>query len=72
MTNLCKSVSPVFLKRKEKGVGNVNCASTVVSQAIAICPHKSQAAPRVNIEHFSLLSNKSLTLPIILRTDTFS
>ncbi len=36
------------------------------------CPHKSQASPRVNLEYFSLLSNKSLTLPIILRTDTLS
>ncbi len=36
------------------------------------CPHKSRAAPRVNIEHFSLLSNKSLILPIILKTDTLS
>ncbi|XDV19520.1 hypothetical protein PO909_024978 [Leuciscus waleckii] len=36
------------------------------------CPHKSQAVPRVNIEHFSLLSNKSFTLPITLRTDTLS
>ncbi len=36
------------------------------------CPHKSQAAPRVNIEQFSLLGNRSFTLPITLRTDTLS
>ncbi len=36
------------------------------------CQHKSQAAPRVNIEHFSLLSNKSFTLAIALKTDTLS
>uniref|UniRef100_A0A4W5KFP9 CCHC-type domain-containing protein n=1 Tax=Hucho hucho TaxID=62062 RepID=A0A4W5KFP9_9TELE len=34
------------------------------------CPRKPQTIPRVTIEHFSLLSNKSFTLPITLRTDT--
>lgn len=36
------------------------------------CPHKSQTASRVNIEHFALLSNKSFTLPVSLRTENLS
>lgn len=36
------------------------------------CPHKLQAYPRVNIEHFALLSNKSFTFPVTLRIDTLS
>lgn len=36
------------------------------------CPHKSQTTSRVNIEHFALLSNKSFTLPVTLRTENLS
>ncbi|KAL0190923.1 hypothetical protein M9458_013621, partial [Cirrhinus mrigala] len=34
------------------------------------CPHKTKTYSRVNIQHFSLLSNKALTLPVSLKTDT--
>lgn len=36
------------------------------------CPHKSQTAQRVNIEIFSLLSNKSFLLPITINTEHIS
>ncbi len=36
------------------------------------CPHKSQTAQRVNIEHFSLLSNKSFLLPVTINTEHIS
>ncbi len=36
------------------------------------CPHKLQSNPWVNIEHLALLSNKSFTLPVVLRFDTLS
>ncbi|KAL0161769.1 hypothetical protein M9458_045494, partial [Cirrhinus mrigala] len=36
------------------------------------CPHKTKSSSGVNIQHFSLLSNKSLTLPVSLKTDTLS
>ncbi len=36
------------------------------------CPHKLQSNFRVNIDHLALLSNKSFTLPVVLRFDTLS
>ncbi|RXN12185.1 Pol poly [Labeo rohita] len=36
------------------------------------CPQKAQTNHRVNINHFSLLSNRTLTLPDILKNDTLS
>ncbi|KAL0148230.1 hypothetical protein M9458_056462 [Cirrhinus mrigala] len=36
------------------------------------CPHKPQAAQRVNIEHFSLLNNKSFLLPVTIKTENTS
>ncbi|KAL0152240.1 hypothetical protein M9458_051963 [Cirrhinus mrigala] len=36
------------------------------------CPQKAKASPRVNINHFSLLSNRTFTLPVILKSDTMS
>ncbi|KAI2659768.1 Transposon Tf2-6 polyprotein [Labeo rohita] len=36
------------------------------------CPHKPQAAQRVNIEHFSLLKNKSFLLPVAIKTENTS
>ncbi|KAI2660547.1 Transposon Tf2-9 polyprotein [Labeo rohita] len=36
------------------------------------CPQKHQNNPRVNINHFALLNNRSFTLPIVLKNDTLS
>ncbi|KAL0167369.1 hypothetical protein M9458_039213, partial [Cirrhinus mrigala] len=36
------------------------------------CPQKHHNNPRVNINHFALLNNRSFTLPIVLENDTLS
>ncbi len=74
MTNLCKSVfSCLSEEERERRRQHQLCFYCGESGHRSLgCPHKSQASPRVNLEYFSLLSNKSLTLPIILRTDTLS
>ncbi|KAL0168697.1 hypothetical protein M9458_036919, partial [Cirrhinus mrigala] len=36
------------------------------------CPQKTQTKPRVNINHFFQLNNRTLTLPVTLRNDTLS
>lgn len=36
------------------------------------CPHRPLAAPRVNIEHLSLLNNKPFTLPVTIKNEDVS
>ncbi|RXN12720.1 retrotransposon-derived PEG10 isoform 1 [Labeo rohita] len=36
------------------------------------CPQKTQTKPRVNINHFFQLNNRTLTLPVTLKNDTLS